>query len=374
VAAAYEYSPFGEILRAGGSMAKANPFRFSSKFTDDESGLIYYGHRYFSPELGRFINRDPSEEQGGANLYSFCGNNGVSAWDRLGLDGPSQSSQSEVVVLGKFVVTAPRDNSGSNLDSIGIYISVGGSGGNSVVGVLSDNRSYTRQVDNVRDAERIRKILLKRNGSVRFEPAMLAVLIRIEPEDTAVDPYSEADYGNRLGDKMPAPDQFDDPRTYRYAKAWILQDGNKVMIYVPVIYRGPSVTKENISRFENGVKKYWDGVKEKYEVSVTFMPGPVDRGLKFGTIVYMADAGQSRSWFYGAEGWGLIAYNTEGARDQTAAHEFGHFMGSRLHYDRPGAVEYPNNIMTGPDGVVEPINIEEAIERWGGFKSQGFKP
>ena len=100
VAAAYEYSPFGEILRAGGSMAKANPFRFSSKFTDDESGLIYYGHRYFSPELGRFINRDPSEEQGGANLYSFCGNNGVSAWDRLGLDGPSQSSQSEVVVLG----------------------------------------------------------------------------------------------------------------------------------------------------------------------------------------------------------------------------------------------------------------------------------
>jgi RHS repeat-associated protein len=69
-------------------MAKANPFRFSSKFTDDESGLIYYGHRYFSPELGRFINRDPSEEQGGANLYSFCGNNGVSAWDRLGLGWP----------------------------------------------------------------------------------------------------------------------------------------------------------------------------------------------------------------------------------------------------------------------------------------------
>ena len=114
--------------------------------------------------------------------------NGVSAWDRLGLDGPSQSSQSEVVVLGKFVVTAPRDNSGSNLDSIGIYISVGGSGGNSVVGVLSDNRSYTRQVDNVRDAERIRKILLKTNGSVRFEPAVLALLFRVEPESNSVAP------------------------------------------------------------------------------------------------------------------------------------------------------------------------------------------
>jgi RHS repeat-associated protein len=51
-------------------------------------GPDLYGHRYFSPELGRFINRDPSEEQGGANLYSFCGNNGVSAWDRLGLRWP----------------------------------------------------------------------------------------------------------------------------------------------------------------------------------------------------------------------------------------------------------------------------------------------
>jgi hypothetical protein len=93
-------------------------------------------------------------------------------------------------MLDKFVVTAPRDNGGSNLDSIGIYISVGGFGGNSVVGVLSDNRSYTRQVANVRDAERIRRILLKTNGSVRFEPAVLAVLFRIEPKGTSEAPNS----------------------------------------------------------------------------------------------------------------------------------------------------------------------------------------
>ena len=33
------------------------------------------GHRYYSPSLGRFINRDPIEEQGGIYLHSFVGNN-----------------------------------------------------------------------------------------------------------------------------------------------------------------------------------------------------------------------------------------------------------------------------------------------------------
>jgi RHS repeat-associated protein len=63
----------------------ANPFRFSTKFTDDESGLVYYGHRFYSATLGRFINRDPKEEQGGINLYGFCRNNPINAWDYLGL-------------------------------------------------------------------------------------------------------------------------------------------------------------------------------------------------------------------------------------------------------------------------------------------------
>lgn len=82
--AAYEYSPFGELLRAEGSYAASNPFRFSTKFTDDESGLVYYGARYYSPSLGRFINRDPIAEQGGLNLYGFCGNDGINGVDYLG--------------------------------------------------------------------------------------------------------------------------------------------------------------------------------------------------------------------------------------------------------------------------------------------------
>ncbi len=69
-AARYEYGPFGEFLRATGPMAKANPLRWSTKYQDDETGLVYYGWRYYSPSLGRWISRDPLGEAGGLNLYA----------------------------------------------------------------------------------------------------------------------------------------------------------------------------------------------------------------------------------------------------------------------------------------------------------------
>ena len=58
----YEYGPFGEPLGATGIMAAQNPFRFSTKYTDDETGLLYYGYRYYNPSTGRWINRDPIKE------------------------------------------------------------------------------------------------------------------------------------------------------------------------------------------------------------------------------------------------------------------------------------------------------------------------
>ena len=61
--------------------------RFSTKYADDETGLYYYGYRFHSPELGRWVNRDPIEEQGGANVYGFVGNDGVNRIDMFGLWG-----------------------------------------------------------------------------------------------------------------------------------------------------------------------------------------------------------------------------------------------------------------------------------------------
>lgn len=87
LAAVYEYDPFGNYLRAEVRDATVadNPWRFSTKYTDPETGLVYYGYRYYSPALGRFINRDPIGERGGINLYGFAGNDAINGWDYLGL-------------------------------------------------------------------------------------------------------------------------------------------------------------------------------------------------------------------------------------------------------------------------------------------------
>ena len=76
--------PFGELLRATGPMAGANPFRFSTKYQDDETGLVYYGYRYYNAGTGRWLSRDPIGERGGANLYCCLKNAPVNHADALG--------------------------------------------------------------------------------------------------------------------------------------------------------------------------------------------------------------------------------------------------------------------------------------------------
>ena len=85
VQAAYTYGPFGETLRAVGPLAQANPWRFSTKYQDDETGLLYYGYRFYNPTDGRWPSRDPIEEDGGLNLYGFVGNAPLGRIDVLGL-------------------------------------------------------------------------------------------------------------------------------------------------------------------------------------------------------------------------------------------------------------------------------------------------
>jgi RHS repeat-associated protein len=62
---------FGKLLNSQGPLADENPFRFSSEYFDQETGLVYYNFRYYSPDLGRWLSRDPIEEEGGVNLYAM---------------------------------------------------------------------------------------------------------------------------------------------------------------------------------------------------------------------------------------------------------------------------------------------------------------
>ncbi|MGE9269593.1 MAG: RHS repeat-associated core domain-containing protein, partial [Verrucomicrobiales bacterium] len=95
IAAHYEYSSFGRVIASTGSPDDF-AFRFSTKYQDKETDLLYYGFRYYDPETGRWPSRDPIEEEGGLNLYVAVGNNLLNRLDYLGLDDVRVINENEV--------------------------------------------------------------------------------------------------------------------------------------------------------------------------------------------------------------------------------------------------------------------------------------
>jgi RHS repeat-associated protein len=59
----YEYSACGEVISSTGAEAANNKIRFSTKYWDDEVQLGYWGLRFYSTRLSRWLNRDPIWEE-----------------------------------------------------------------------------------------------------------------------------------------------------------------------------------------------------------------------------------------------------------------------------------------------------------------------
>jgi len=89
-------------------LAKANPIRFSTKYQDSETDLLYYGYRYYNANTGRWLNRDPLGEMGGVNLYGFVGNDGINYWDALGLQKGAEQLMNPQPPPSKQVVPGVR--------------------------------------------------------------------------------------------------------------------------------------------------------------------------------------------------------------------------------------------------------------------------
>jgi RHS repeat-associated protein len=89
--ARYLYDPYGNLISATGSKAGLNRYRYSSKEVHASSGLYYFGFRYYDPGLQRWLTPDPTEEEGGVNLYEFVYNDPIDWMDPDGLaPGPRQ--------------------------------------------------------------------------------------------------------------------------------------------------------------------------------------------------------------------------------------------------------------------------------------------
>jgi RHS repeat-associated protein len=85
----YRFTAFGEetIYDATGSEKNGsiNPWRFSSKRVDEETGLIFFGRRYYDSDKGRWMSQDPAGFAEGPNLYAYVSNNPLTHVDLYGL-------------------------------------------------------------------------------------------------------------------------------------------------------------------------------------------------------------------------------------------------------------------------------------------------
>jgi len=83
----YAYDAFGKALSQTGAIP--NPFKYIGRFgvMDEGNGLMYMRARYYDPEIGRFINKDPIGLSGGINLFTYAGNNPINFTDPQGLLG-----------------------------------------------------------------------------------------------------------------------------------------------------------------------------------------------------------------------------------------------------------------------------------------------
>ena len=83
LAASYVYDSFGNLTASTGTIT--NPFQYTGREFDSETGLYYYRARYYDPTAGRFLSEDPIRFTGGSNFYGYTRNNPINFADPQGL-------------------------------------------------------------------------------------------------------------------------------------------------------------------------------------------------------------------------------------------------------------------------------------------------
>jgi RHS repeat-associated protein len=97
VVESYDYSAYGKVhsvkdgegnllTSESGLLASdlGNRYTFQGREVDWDTGLIYFRARWYNPETGRWLSKDPIRVAGGLNLYVYCANNPVCFNDPYG--------------------------------------------------------------------------------------------------------------------------------------------------------------------------------------------------------------------------------------------------------------------------------------------------
>jgi RHS repeat-associated protein len=80
----YTYDSFGKLNASAGTLT--NPFQFTGREFDPETGIYNYRMRYYDQNTGRFLSEDPIRWAGGTDFYHYADGNPVSEVDPMGLD------------------------------------------------------------------------------------------------------------------------------------------------------------------------------------------------------------------------------------------------------------------------------------------------
>ncbi|XP_065087490.1 uncharacterized protein LOC135709195 [Ochlerotatus camptorhynchus] len=110
VVAAYDYLPYGQMIRKYGSNPEAHiSFRYTGQEFDEETGLYNYHARIYDPDIGRFFQMDPMEQY--ASPYKYAGNSPVSQIDPDGQIAITLIAMVIGALIGAYLGAASANNS-----------------------------------------------------------------------------------------------------------------------------------------------------------------------------------------------------------------------------------------------------------------------
>ncbi|MFQ5528314.1 MAG: RHS repeat-associated core domain-containing protein [Thermoanaerobaculia bacterium] len=83
-----------------------NPYLYTGRRLDPETGLFFYRSRYLDPGTGRFLERDPVWDSGNSgNQYTYVGNNPINSIDPYGLIAATVTVRPKYTRAGKSKIT-----------------------------------------------------------------------------------------------------------------------------------------------------------------------------------------------------------------------------------------------------------------------------
>jgi RHS repeat-associated protein len=142
----YGYNGFGGVryLTASFGSRSTSLYDWETLFAsyryDTDTGIYLARFRYFHPLLGRWLSRDPIQEQGGLNLYAYVGNNTINFYDPLGLWTWGGVLLGAAAVVAVTVAVVATGGAAAALVPVLVGASVGGISG--VAGSLLHGGSF----------------------------------------------------------------------------------------------------------------------------------------------------------------------------------------------------------------------------------------